>query len=403
LLLWSTAPPVSTASDGRRRRRLVHFTLAGLVSCVAVPGIFLIGPLAVAEPLFMRGHLRRRLSASIDVLPALVISLLHTVLFVGMQSGQRHTDFWNFAFANGRGPSGALHFLANSTRDLAAGTALAFTSSSTPVHGVAHLSWVASAAAAVVIAGWILAAATQWRTRSGRQLLFVCGCFLVGSALASELRYWPYGLQRTNIFIIPALAVLALAGWAAVGRAALRALRGPRRQWRLAIPSALGLIAMTAAACGVLVLDGARLEQWRIGTRNSVYGDQLTDAAFYVRAHARPGELVAYGTDMALRGWQWSLDAADSHQRLRRIPASDQLGFTSYGDGTVAAALRAHAGSKTAYLYVAKGVGPSSFRLLRKQFAETNWCTGQSIRYPSSGLLVLLHPCPSQPQGVRSG
>jgi hypothetical protein len=160
---------------------------------------------------------------------------------------------------------------------------------------------------------------------------------------------------------------------------------------------------MAAAACGVLVLDGARLEQWRVGTRNSIYGDQLTDAAFYVRAHARPGELVAYGTDMAIRGWQWSLDAADSHQRLPKIPASDQLGFTSYGDGSVAAALRAHAGSKTAYLYVAKGVGPSSFRQLTKQLTETNWCTGRSIKYPSSGLLVLLHPCPTQPQGVRSG
>ena len=256
LLLWSTAP---ATDDGRRRRRLVHFTLAAVISCVSVPGIFLIGPLAVAEPLFMRGNLRRRLSASIDVLPALVISLLHTRLFIGAQSGQRHTDFWNFAFAAGRGPSGALHFLANSTRDLAAGTALAFTSSTTPVHGVQHLSWVASAAAAVVMAGWVLAAATQWRTRPGRQLLFVCGCFLGGSALASELRFWPYGLQRTNIFIIPALAVLALAGWAAVGRAAISALRGPRRQWRLAVPSALGLIAMAAAACGVLVLDGARL------------------------------------------------------------------------------------------------------------------------------------------------
>ena len=106
---------------------------------------------------------------------------------------------------------------------------------------------------------------------------------------------------------------------------------------------------------------------------------------------------------MSIRGWQWALDAADSHQGLPRIPASDQLGFTSYGDGTVAAALRAHGGSKTAYLYVAKGVGPSSFRLLRNQFAEANWCTGQSLRYSSSGLLVLLHPCPSQPQGVRSG
>ena len=390
LLLWSAAPAPGT---GRRRRRIVFFTLAGVISCVSVPGIFLIGPLAVAEPILLRGNLRRRLSVSIDVLPALVISLLHTGLFIGAQSGQRHTDFWDFAFAAGRGPSGALHFLANATRNLAAGTALAFTSSSTPVNGVQHLGWVASTAAALVIAGWVLAAATSWRTRAGRQLLVVCGCFLGGSALASELRYWPYGLQRTNIFVIPALAVLAVAGWAAVGRAAWAALRGPRRRWHLAVPAAFGLAAMVAVAGGVLVLDGARLDQWRVGTRNSIYGDQVTDAAFYVRAHARPGELVAYGNGMALRGWQWSLDAADSHTQLRRIPASDQLGFTSYDDGSVAAALRAHAGSKAAYLYVAKGIGPSSFRLLRRQFVAADWCTGQSVKYPSSGLLVTLHPC----------
>jgi hypothetical protein len=106
---------------------------------------------------------------------------------------------------------------------------------------------------------------------------------------------------------------------------------------------------------------------------------------------------------MALRGWQWALDAADSPHRLRRIPAADQLGFTTYDDGSVAAALRAHAGSRAAYLYVAKGVGPGSFRQLRQQLAETNWCTGKSLKYPSSGLLITLHPCPSQPQGVRSG
>jgi hypothetical protein len=357
----------------------------------------------VAEPLWLRGDLRRRLAASLDVLPALAISLLHTGLFIGAQSGQRHTNFWNFAFAAGRGPSGALHFLADSTRDLAAGTALAFTSSSTPVNGVQHLGWVASAAAALVLTGWVLGAAVLWRTRPGRQLLVVCGCFLGGSALASELRYWPFGLQRTNIFVIPALAVLAVAGWAAVGRAALSALRGPERRWRFAVPAALGLPALLAVACGIVTLDGARLDQWRVDSRNAVYGDQLSAAAFYVRAHARPGELVMYGTSMAIEGWRWSLDAADTKQGLRRIPDSDQLAFTSYNDGTLAAALRAHRGTSAAYLYVAKGIGPSSFRGLRQQFAASDWCTGQSVKYPSSGLLVTLHPCPGQSQGVRSG
>ena len=43
MLLWTAAPPPDA---GRRLRRTVFFTSAALVSCVAVPGIFLIGPLA---------------------------------------------------------------------------------------------------------------------------------------------------------------------------------------------------------------------------------------------------------------------------------------------------------------------------------------------------------------------
>jgi hypothetical protein len=390
LLLWAATPAPGT---GRRRRRVILFTIAAVISCIAVPGVFLIVPLVVAEPILLRADLRRRVGALLDVLPALAISLLHTGLFVGAQAAQRHTDYWNFAFTSGRDPSDALHFLVNSTRNLAAGTALAFTSSSTPVNGVQHLGWVASAAAAVVIAGWVMAAATVWRTRPGRQLLIVCGCFLGGSTLASELRYWPYGLIRTNIFIIPALAVLAVAGWAALWRIGMSAMRSPQRRWQLRPPAAVALSAMAAAACGVLVLDGARLEQWRIGTRNAIYGDQLAAAAFYVRAHARPGELVAYGDVMAIRGWQWALDAADGPRGLRRIPATDQLAFMRFDDGSVARALRAHAGSDAAYLYIAKGVGPGSIQELRQQFTATHWCASQSLRYPTSGLLLKLSPC----------
>ena len=134
--------------------------LAGVAGLLYVGLIRAPSSLSLAEPLLLRGNLRRRIGVLLEVLPALAISLLHTGLFIGAQSGQRQTTFWNFAFAAGRGPSGALHFLADSTRDLAAGTALAFTSSSTPLNGVRHLGWVASAAAAVVIAGWVLAAGT---------------------------------------------------------------------------------------------------------------------------------------------------------------------------------------------------------------------------------------------------
>jgi hypothetical protein len=64
-----------------------------------------------------------------------------------------------------------------------------------------------------------------------------------------------------------------------------------------------------------------------------------------------------------------------------------------FDDGSVAKALRAHAGSDAAYVYIAKGVGPGSIQDLRQQFTATHWCVSQSLRYPTSGLLLKLSPC----------
>ena len=409
LLLWSAARP----GRGRRAARVALFTAAGVISCLSVAGIFVIAPLAVGEAVLIRGDLRRRARAFLDALPALAISLLHTGLFVAAQSDQRKSTFWDFAFASGRGIGGGLHFLARGTGQLAAGTFLGFSAASPPLTGVAHLQWVTPTVTVLVLLGWATAAATLWRSRAGRQLLAVAGCILAGTALASALRYWPYGLQRTNIFALPVLAVLAIAGWTVWWRAAWAAARSGARRTGPRRATAPALILPSLLACAgmaLLALTGAQLDQWRVDSRNAIYGDQVTRAAFHVRAEARPGQLVAYGTDMAIKGWRWALDDAAGPAGLRRIPPRDQLAFTSYDDGSLAAALKARHGTSRAYVYLAKGFGDASARAVGRQLAAAGWCRVSRQDFPSSGVLDTLRPCrdlpqqgSAQPQGVRSG
>ncbi len=398
MLLWSAA---RDPGRGAHLQRAALFTCAGVVSCFMVPGIFLIGPLAVAEGAFRRGGVRRRLAAFADAAPALAISALHTGLFVGMQSAQRQSDYWNFAFASGRGFGGAIGFLGRSTRDLAAGSFTGFTASSTPVMGLDHLGWVVPAVATAVILGWVTAASSLLRDRAGSRLVIVVASILLGTALASTLRLWPYGLVRTNVFALPLLAVLAVAGWVRCYRAACAAVAPVRhrsgvRRWPEVLTAGLAggvWILVPAAGLGLLALDGARLDQWRVATHSPAYGENLTQAAFDVQAMAKPGDLVAFGPAMSKAGWLWALNSAEGGPKgVKRVPLEDQLAYATYDDGTIEVALRRRVAGE-AFVYVASGAGPADSRALGTQFHAAGWCVSTRRNYAVSGVVLVLKRC----------
>ena len=398
MLLWSAA---SEPERGARWQRVAWFTSAGVVSCFMVPGILLIGPLAVAEGLFRRGRVSRRLAAFADASPALAISLVHTGLFVAMQSAQRKSDYWNFAFASGRGFGGGLSFLARSTGDLAAGTFTGFTASSTPVAGVTQLGWVVPTVAVAVILGWVTAAVRLRQDRAARNLALVVITFVLGTALASTQRLWPYGLERTSIFMLPLLAVLAVAGWVQWCRAARSAVALTRhrssdpRAPRILTAAVAGLllVVVPAAGLGLLALNGARLDQWWVASHRPAYGQNLAQAAFDVQTMAKPGDLVAFGPVMARAGWLWALNSADNGPKgVPRVARKDQLAYATFNDGTVEAALRQRM-SGQAFVYVARGAGPADDRELGAQFHAAGWCVNARRDYLVSGALLILERC----------
>jgi hypothetical protein len=414
--LWMPASAASSSeaasSAAAFSRRLLRRTGAGLLSLLAVPLAFLLLALAAADvaagPRRGRGSIRIRIGAALAALPALALAAAHTALFVGHQSSQRNGTYWDRNFLAGRGVWDAVAFVGAQLHAGAAGTPPGvdrFDPSLVhpPSDGTVFADWVLAPALAVAFAAGVVVLA---RRADGRLLLAgLFGAELLMLA-ASALRYWPFGPTRTNLFVVPFIVIVVVAGAAAPARLlAHRLARG--------FASALVPLACLVAVGGLALLSALvpvhAVWEHRDRTRGL---DHLGDAAFAVRRLAQPGDLVVVGGRLVRPGWIYVMEESDDPPARTAAPPrvwrSQTVFVTVMGDGSLARQIgdRAErAGQASRPERAVRAERPRRILLFvfdldaaggRRDLAELRregWCAEAAWEFRLTGTLHLLTRC----------
>ncbi|WP_235608159.1 hypothetical protein [Frankia casuarinae] len=456
VLAWSTgssprpslSPWPAPVTGGFSRARLLRRTAAGLLALTAVPGIFLVLPLATAE--VWRGPARRwRL---VECLPAVAISVAHTVFFIGHQSSQRRGDYWDRQFIAGRGPVEAVRFIVDQMRAFITGMPPGIDRfDPSLIHATVPGGPVVSVllAVAVSIAG-LTGVLVLARRPDGRLLLTALGGAQVLMLGASAARYWPFGPTRTNLFVVPLIVVVIVVGTRRLVALFVAAVRpripaaGPQpavpapmaatptlptggtvtKRSRLDVSgvsptssASANTISPTAvlplAGLAMIILLGVPL----LGTSLSGSGqlwdhrhrtrglDRMVDAAIAARQLHRPGDLVVVGGRLARPGWLYAMEASDDPAREpaalpsagagrvpARVPRQDTIFFGAAGTSLVGelANRRVPPTRLLVFLFDAErpALAPDLAALPR-----AGWCAGRGWQFPLTGTLTVFDRC----------
>jgi len=359
LALWMTPGSASPA------RALGNRTAAGVLSLVSLPAIFLLVPLAaldLAQAAAGGGaaggaQSRRRVAAVLRAagraMPALVLAGAHAAMFVAHQSSQRASHFWDDQFLAGRGVAGGLRFTADQTRAILGGTPPGIDRyDPNLVHSLLEghrtLTTVVGTATAVAVLAGMRALA---RRRDGVALLAAVGGAEVVILVASGARYWPFGGCRTNMFLVPLLAVVAATGageLVGLARAALRHRRagtacGAGAVGSVGMLAAVGPVAVTLVAVSAVPVSavGGVASLWR--ERHEVRPvEGMVAATVAARGMYRAGDAVIVGGRLARAGWLYGMELSDDAGGARgpRIPRSATTFPPALGHGEAERAVR---------------------------------------------------------------
>jgi hypothetical protein len=477
--LWSAAPGTAPW-----HRRIAWRTAAGLVSLFSVPAAFLVIPLAAVDVVSAgygyrygswRVGWRHRLWAAGTALPAVVLCGLHTALFVGHQSSQRASQFWDSQFLAGRGPLDGLRFVATEMVHTFGGTPTGVDRYDPnlvhPLTDPTVAAWLLAPAAAIAFAAGAITLARGCQgihiTGNARRLLdqradagrYPLAATLGGLALAliaSAGRYWPFGANRTNTFLVPLLLTVVavgadrlarravgpgapLAGLArAVGRipplgrigffrrepadgsagagrpGAFRGTPGgrsrrygaARRAPAAAIRVVLAVVVVVLAAAPVASASALR-PLWR--ERAEIRPVALmVDATTLTRRIYRPGDVVMVGGRLARPGWLYAMDVSDDGPYLAppaapgipapvgaRVPTSSTVFLAKVGTGEARTALTTRRGPRpTRILLFVLDYDRSGTWAELADLGGAGYCPSQSFDFPRTGTLHILNQCP---------
>lgn len=379
--LWLSAP----AGHGRARSWVGRRTAAGLVSVFSVPAVFFLAPLASADVLMTRGGLRAKARAAVGALPALLICVVHSVLFIGRQSAQRGGTFWNTYFLANRGVVDAFRFIGHQLVAIGGSTPPGIDRSDVnvvhPASDGTFLEWWLIAPGFLLL--FVLGSRVLLQRRDGRLLLAA----LAGSELlilaASAARYWPFGAVRTNTFLVPLLTLVP-----AVGIADL--VRWARARRPLVVP-AVALLAVSALAVGSAL--GTTVELWHRRHDQRLI-DSYPLATDAVRRQARPGDLVVVTGRLARAGWIYSTGPRSDGPP--GLPQPDTVFVNKGGNGTATAALRDRPAFSGRVLVFDLGIERVNERPELLELRRAGWCTEQARGFRGVGSLVVLATCANE-------
>ena len=469
-------PPANGVPTGLDRSRLARRTAAGLVSLFSVPAVFIIGPLAVADVVLaavavFTAHRRRpaRIGSpsadlaeargmtdpraaerpaagtldptrgrdlvmpvvwrALESAPALVLTAANTFVFVGHQASQRLGHYWDAQFLAGRGIGGGLVFIARELRDIVTGTPPGIDRyDPSLLHAPSDGSWQSLwlLAPAIVICG-LAGVVTLARRHDGRQILLTLLGAQVAMLAASAIRFWPFGPTRTNLFLVPLIVLVVVAGAAAILRrvvevagTALAGPRGPgvepaiepdsvRRPGTRRVGGVALAVVVVLAVAGLGIgagISSAAKDGRLYQQRDRLRGLDLTeDATTAARRLYRPGDLVVVGGRLMRPGWIYAMEASDDAPRRPsalppkppgatgeppRIPRSDTLFFVNGGRGEVAADVAARTPAPRRLLLFTFDLDAAAGRSDLVDLRRSGWCASANYSFPQSGILMVL-------------
>ncbi|SNQ49279.1 conserved membrane hypothetical protein [Frankia canadensis] len=405
LALWTTP------GAGLRRR-----TAAGALALVSLPAVFLLVPLAAADVLRAGRAASSRTTvhtvglavgrAAGRVAPALLLAGGHAALFVSHQSSQRASHFWDDQFLAGRGVVGGLRFTADQVRAILGGTPPGIDRyDPNLVHALLEghrtATTIVGAATAVAMLAGVRALS---RRPDGVTLLIAVGGAELVTLLASGARYWPFGACRTNLFLVPLLAVVAAAGAGELATMAATTLRRTRPALTATSGAKDAAGMAVAVACAVVVVGVAAVPVSAGGGVGTLWRERhevrpiegLVAATGAVRTQYREGDAVIIGGRLARAGWLYGMELSDDARvgRAPRIPRSATTFLTVIGRGDAERAVRARPHRPGAVLlfvlaYDRRGTTAELVALRRG-----GWCERSVRSFPLTGNLHELATCP---------
>ena len=377
--LWLAQP----AGIGRTADRLSLRTLAGALTICTVPLAFLIGPLALADVLMVGGGRRARLRAALEATPAVLLTAGHTLLFVARQSVQREGNYWNGQFLAGRGFIGGLRFIGDQLLSLA-GSAPPGVDRTDPnlVHaitdGTAVGAWILAPAVAVAA---LVGARVLLRRGDGRVVLIALLGAQVMELIASADRYWPFGPNRTNLFLVPLLTLVP-----AVGVHELVVLA---RRHRALAPAAWALVTVTTIALLSAGSATVRLVQHQQDLRSI---DQLGKATDAANRLIGPGDLTVVAGPLVRPGWLYSTQVRAP--RVVPTPGSETVFVPFDGRAAELAALSGRAAPPGRVLLFTLDIERPAERPELARLRSAGYCPVSSQHFQLTGRLTMLRACP---------
>lgn len=377
--LWLAHP----AGTGRTANRLAARAVAGALTVFTIPLAFVIGPLALADVLTVGDGWRGRVRAALEAGPAVLLTAAHTVLFVARQSVQRRGDYWNGQFLAGRGLTGGVHFVGSQLLALA-GSAPPGVDRTDPnlVHGItdgtAVGAWVLAPAVAVAA---LLGARVLLRRTEGRVVLIALLGAQVLELVASAERYWPFGANRTNLFLVPLLTLVPAVG--------VRELVMLSRRSRMLAAPALAIVAITCLALLSAGSATVRLIQQQRNTRSI---DRLGAAADTASGRARPGDLTLVAGPLARPGWLYSTQVRAG--RVVPAPGSATVFLPFDGRAAELAALSGRAKPPGQVLLFTLDIERTAEPPALARLRSAGYCPVSSRHFQLTGRLTILRACP---------
>ena len=379
------------------------YAALGLTCIFSLPNLFVLGPLLVLD-LFRT--LRARHQAALRVTGEAVaglIALAHYTLFVRLQSVVAGTGFFQAQYPP-HGLAAFLQFIYQGLDSYLGGTIIGVVSADqTPASYTlppdAH--HLLSLGLLLLLAAGVVAAA---RDAAGRTLLVVVGGALLLELIASALHQWPFGLIRTNIFVLPLLYILA--GMGAVWLA--RTLTGRQQAaktiawWRPVATVAVAAVFAGTVAVGAVATAEGYSETSAMQFKPTMFGG-VKAAVADAREVAGPGDIVIIRADRSpavwyAAPWLYYMNLYQGYPAkiaaLPRVPSRNTISVVYVTPRAVDSFLAAHRGSPTVLLLEFNVPGNLFPQSAHQESLNTlrrfGYCPVSDVAYPLTGQLTVL-------------
>lgn len=378
------------ADPSEWRSTKIYLSYAGIaLACVmSIPAIFIAAPILLLDA--MRALRARAFGPRLaGAAGAGLIALIHLKFFVAPQSALTKSDYWDANFMPHSGIGDQAAFLWDGLRGFFTGT-LTGSDPGLPTYFSPRYSWILTVAFTILL---VIGLATIAGSARGRTILTGIVGSLVLTAVASYIRYWPFGFVRTNFYLVPVLILVAAIGAARAALYLMKRTREVRARTRGPAPLVVLMVGLAAvvATAGVLsvLYEAGSYRQLREAVPSQAIGIHINDAVAAVKHRSDPGTALVVVGWLAVAGWQYyqyeySGHSTDGGYQIP-VPAAS---FTSDHGSPVITRFVRRANPTRVFLYTPYGTSVAEIEAdIRAVRAGQSCDTPSQTTFYNSGLL----------------